>query len=168
MLQPSDVVVLFAVISERDPWTMRSLADRLGVPHATVQRGLARLVAAGVYDSDRREVIPHAAEEFVGHAVRYLHPGGLGALVRGVPTAWAASPLCDEIASVDPPPVWPDPHGDVRGQAVEPLDARLPALSRQWPAVAELAALADAIRLGDTRSRAAARRHLHGLIYNRS
>ena len=167
MLRPPDVVVLFAVISARDSWTIRSLADRLGVPHATVQRALTRLAQAGVYDGDSRQAIPYEAEDFVEHALRYLHPVNLGALVRGVPTAWAASPLREEIVSDDPPPVWPDPDGSVHGHAVEPLDPRLPALSRTWPAVAQLAALADAIRLGDVHSRAAAQRHLHGRIYRR-
>ena len=126
-----------------------------------------RLAEAGVYDGDSRQAIPYEAEEFVEHALRYLHPVNLGALVRGVPTAWAALPLRAELVSDDPPPVWPDPNGSVRGQAVAPLDSRLPALSRTWPAVAQLAALADAMRLGDASTRAVAQRHLHGRIYRR-
>ena len=165
MLRPPDVVVLFAAISARGSWTIRSLADRLGVPHAMVQRALTRLAETGVYDSDSRQAIPHAAEDFLEHALRYLHPIRLGTIVRGVPTAWGASPLREEIFSNGPPPVWPDPDGDVRGNAVEPLDSRLPALVRTWPAVAQLAALADAIRLGDAHTRAAAQRHLHARIY---
>lgn len=168
MLQPSDVVVLFALMSQHDSWTLRSLADRLGVQHSKIQRALDRLAEAGLYDPDRRQVIPHAAEEFVEHALRYLHPAREGPVVRGVPTAWAASPLRGEIVSDDLPPVWPDPEGNVRGQAVKPLDGRLPALARDWPEVAELAALADALRLGDARSRAAAQRHLHERFTARS
>jgi len=160
MLQPSDVVVLFALMSQHDAWTLRSLADRLGVQHSKVQRALDRLAEAGLYDPDRRQVIAHAAEEFIEHALRYLHPAREGPVVRGVPTAWAASPLKSEISSGDLPPVWPDPRSKVRGQAVEPLDESLPRLVRRWPEVAELAALADALRLGDARSRAAAQRHL--------
>ena len=168
MVQPSDVVVLFALLNETDGWTMRSLAERLGVQHSKVQRGMERLAEAGLYDAHRRRVIPHATEEFVDHALRYLHPAREGPVVRGVPTAWAASPLKDEIATDDLPPVWPDPESNIRGQAVEPLDKSLPRLARTWPDVAELAALADALRLGDSRSRAAARKHLHERIYARS
>ncbi len=164
MLQPADIVVLFALLNESEGWTLRSLADRLGVQHSKVQRALERLANAGLYDADRRQVVPHAVEEFVDHALRYLHPVHEGALVRGVPTAWGAAPLKDEILSTEPPPVWPEPRGKVRGQAVEPLDARLPALTRSWPEVAELAALADALRLGDARTRAAAQKHLHERI----
>jgi DNA-binding transcriptional MocR family regulator len=168
MLQPSDVVVLFAVQSENGSWTLRSLAERLGVQHSKVQRALDRLEEVGLYDARRRQVIPHAAEEFLVYALRYVHPVREGALARGVPTAWAAAPLRAEIVSEDLPPVWPDPSGAVRGQSVEPLDDRLPALAKEWPAVAELAALADALRLGDARSRAAARRHVHERLARRS
>lgn len=164
MLQSSDIVVLFALLSADTPWTLRSIAARLGVAHAKVQRALERLERAGLYDATRRRVIPHAAEEFLVHGLRYVHPATTGAVTRGVPTAWAAPPLSAEIVDSDLPPVWPDPMGEVRGQAVTPLDARLPALAREWPEVAELAALTDALRIGDARSRELARRHLHERI----
>jgi hypothetical protein len=169
MVRPSDVVVLFALVNQSPGWTLRSLADRLSVQHSKVQRALDRLAEAGLYDPDRKQVIPHAAEEFVEHALRYLHPAREGPVVRGVPTAWAALPLKAEIASSDDlPPVWPDPTSKIRGQAIKPLDDSLPELARKWPEVAELAALADALRLGDARSRAAARKHLHERIYARA
>jgi DNA-binding transcriptional MocR family regulator len=168
VLQSADVVVLFALLNEREGWTLRSLADRLGVQHSKVQRAVDRLADAGLYDAHRRRVIPHAAEEFVRHGLRYLHPAREGAVVRGVPTAWAAPPLHKEIVGDELPPVWPEPRSKIRGQAVEPLDESLTRLVRSWPEVAELAALADALRLGDARSRAAAQRHLHKRISARS
>lgn len=160
MVRPSDVVVLFAVRESSGDWTLRSLADRLGVKHSKVQRALERLADAGIYDPLRRVVVAHAAEEFVVHALKYLDPIREGPSVRGVPTAWAASPISDEIVANGDPPVWPHPTGPARGPAVRPLDDRLPALVSSWPEVAEMAALVDALRLGDARSRAAAERHL--------
>lgn len=164
MIKPADVVVLFALSVAPNGWTLRSLATRLGVQHSKVQRALARLERAGLYDARRREVVPHAADEFVLHALKYLHPIAEGPMVRGVPTAWAAQPLRGEILASEPSPVWPDPHGTIRGPAVEPLDAVLPQLVERWPEVAELAALADALRIGDARVREAARRHLHARL----
>jgi DNA-binding transcriptional MocR family regulator len=164
-MQPPDVLVLFALMEQDEPWTLRSLAARLGVQHSKVQRAVDRLAQSGLYDAERRRVIPHAAEEFLDHALRYLDPVQLGPVVRGVPTAWAAPPLSDGIMDEGLPPVWPDPNGKVRGQSVAPLDARLPGLVASWPEVAELAALADALRLGDSRSRSAARKHLHDRLY---
>lgn len=137
-----------------------SLAVRLGVKHSKVQRALERLADAGLYDPMRRQAIPHATEEFLLHALKYLHPIREGAASRGIPTAWAAAPLREELASNGGmPPVWSDPRGSVRGHAVEPLDESLLAQS-SWPELAELAALLDALRLGDARVREAAERHL--------
>lgn len=162
MLRPSDVLILFALVAEdREPWTLRTLAERLGVQHSKVQRGLDRLAHAGLYDADRRQVVPAPAEEFLLHGLKYLHPLSEGPVQRGVPTAWGAPPLSGEIVSpADSIPVWPSPHGTVRGPSVEPLDPVLPALIEAWPEVAELAALADGLRLGDARTRRAAATHL--------
>jgi DNA-binding transcriptional MocR family regulator len=160
MLRPSDVVVLFALLNVDEGWTLRSVADRLGVKHSKVQRALERLAESGLYDPRRRVVPRHAAEEFVLHALRFLHPIREGAIVRGVPTAWGAAPLREEIAASEAVPVWPSVTGTVRGPAIEPLDPVLPALVSSWPEVAELAALCDALRIGDARSRDAAARHL--------
>jgi len=161
VVRPADVLILFAVVAERGPWTIRSLAERLGVPHAKVQRGLDRLATVGIYDPTRRRVVASAAQEFVLHALRYVHPVVEGPLARGVPTAWGALPLRDELtAGDDAPPVWASARGSVRGPSVEPLDPSLPALVASWPEVAELAALADGLRLGDARTRKAAAGHL--------
>jgi DNA-binding transcriptional MocR family regulator len=160
VLRPPDVVVLFALLNVDRGWTLRSVADRLGVKHSKVQRALERLAKAGLYDPERRAVPRQAAAEFVLNALRFLHPVREGATVRGVPTAWAANPLREEIAAGDAPPVWPSATGTVRGPAIEPLDPVLPALSLSWPEVAELAALCDALLVGDARSRDAAARHL--------
>lgn len=160
MLQSSDVLLLFAILRSDEEWTLRSLGDRLGVKHSKVQRSLARLEAAGLFDGGRRRLVPHATEEFLVHALTYLHPVREGAMVRGVPTAWGAEPLRREIDAEAPFPVWPDPKGKVRGPAVDPLDPVVPRLVEDWPEVAELAALADALRLGDARTRAAAERLL--------
>jgi DNA-binding transcriptional MocR family regulator len=160
MVQSSVVVVLFAVAESDDEWTLRSLADRLGVKHSKTLRALGRLAEAGLYDPARRRLIEPSVEEFLLHALRYLHPIAEGALTRGIPTAWGAAPLSDEIHSQEPPPVWPDPRGTFRGPAIEPLDDSLPRLSKEWPEVAQLAALADGLRIGDARTRSAAERLL--------
>ena len=166
-LQPSDVLVLLALYSVEDGWTLRSIADRLGVKHSKVQRALERLQRAGLYDPRRRRAVPAATEEFLLHALRFLHPLQEGPHVRGFPTAWGAEPLRREISSDEPPPVWPHPAGPVRGPAVEPLDERLPALLDSWPELAAMASLADALRVGDARTREAAANHFKSILAGR-
>lgn len=165
MLSSPDILVLLALLETDAGWTLRSVADRLGVKHSLVQRGLQRLEVAGLYDPRRRMVNQPAAEEFLLHGVRYLRPVQEGALARGVPTAWAAAPLSAEITSEDQPPVWPDPSGEVRGPSVEPLHECVPRLVEVWPEVAELAALVDGLRIGDARTREAAARHLRERVW---
>jgi DNA-binding transcriptional MocR family regulator len=167
LLQSSDVLILLALYSVEPDWTLRSVAERLGVKHSKVQRALERLERAGLYDARRRKPIRPATEEFLIHALRYLHPLEEGPVVRGFPTAWGAEPLRRVISSEEPPPVWPDPAGPVRGPAVEPLDERLPALIDDWPEVASWASLADALRVGDTRTRAAAADHFRAMLASR-
>jgi DNA-binding transcriptional MocR family regulator len=165
MLSPPDILVLLALLETDAGWTLRSVADRLGVKHSLVQRGLQRLELAGLYDPRRRMVNQPAAEEFLLHGVRYLQPAQEGPLARGVPTAWAAAPLKSEITSDDQPPVWPTPTGEVRGPSVEPLHECVPDLVETWPEVAGLASLVDALRIGDARTREAAARHLRKRVW---
>jgi hypothetical protein len=135
-------------------WTVRSLEAEIGIPRSVVQRSLVRLEQAGLLEEGRRRVNVGRAEELLVHGVKYVFPPVRGGETRGVPTAWAAPPLQDKLAhSGELPPVWPDPMGSVRGIAVEPLHDSAPEISRRDPALTELLALTDGIRLGDARVR---------------
>lgn len=156
MIKDSDVYVLSGLVAhDNGDWTYRSLAERLGVPHAVVQRALSRTEDAGLYSAHRCRVhLPHF-EEFSVHALRFLAPARLGALTRGVPAAWAAAPMNEAIISSgeEPPPVWPYAHGQVRGQAVEPLHRAAPEAIGEWSDLGEILALLDSLRVGDARVR---------------
>jgi hypothetical protein len=154
VLNGQDVIVLLKLAGEDQEWTVRSLEAELGIPRSGVHRSLQRLSAAGLYDLTRRRTNVSQAEEFLVHAVKYLFPPEMKGETRGVPTAWAAPPLADELASPsDLPPVWPDPQGRQRGIAVSPLHPAVPELARRDPELAERLALIDAIRMGDARVR---------------
>jgi hypothetical protein len=47
--------------------------------------------------------------------------------------------------------VWPDPTGEVRGQAIEPLYRSVPTAARNDPELYVLLSLIDAIRVGRVR-----------------
>lgn len=155
MVKASDIYVLSGLLANRGDWTYRSLAERLRVPHAVVQRALSRANAAGLYSPDRREVhLPHF-DEFAAHALRFVAPAQLGALVPGVPAAWAAEPMAGAIRSSgdEPPPVWPYASGRIRGQAIEPLHPSAPDAAEEWPRLGEVLAVLDSLRAGDPRVR---------------
>jgi hypothetical protein len=168
MVQPSDIYVLAGLVAVDEPWTYRSLAVQLGVSHPLVQRALERARDAGLYLFERR--VPHLAniEEFALHGLRFVAPGHLGEVVPGVPTAWAAPPVSDVIATgEDLPPVWPTADGPVRGQALEPLHRAAPHVAPALPALAQLLAVLDSLRTGDARVRTAAGELLPSLLASR-
>jgi hypothetical protein len=170
MVRRSDIYVLSGLLAQDSDWSYRSLADRLHVPHPVVQRALARAQDADLYSPERREVhVPHF-EEFALHALRFVAPARLGALVPGVPAAWAAEPMVGAIHSSgeEPPPVWPYARGRVRGQAIEPLHPAAPEAVEGWPELGEILALLDSLRAGDTRVRRMAEDLLMSLLGERA
>lgn len=161
MLKGQDVLILLRLLSAPGDSTVRSIGDSLDLDPAGVHRGLKRLEEAGLVNGERRRVNRANAEEFLLHGLKYVFPAQEKGLTRGVPTAWAAEPLRDELAPTDePPPVWPDARGRVRGVAVSPLHENVPALARRDPRLWEQLALLDAIRLGDGRVRSLASKRL--------
>ena len=155
VVKDSDIYVLAGLLAQSEPWSYRSLAERLRVPHPVVQRALARTKGADLYSSDRREVHRPHFEEFAIHALRFVAPAQLGPLMPGVPAAWAAEPMASAIRSSgdEPPPVWPFARGRVRGQAIEPLHSAAPEAVEGWADLGELLALLDSLRAGDARVR---------------
>ena len=161
MLKGQDILVLLRLLEESDGWTVRSIGEPIGLDPAGVHRALKRLADARLVDAKRRRVNRANAEEFLVHGLKYLFPARQGGMSRGVPTAWAAAPLSEELAPVDePPPVWPDARGDARGVSLEPLHEKAPEIASRDRNLAERLALIDAIRIGDGRVRSLAERRL--------
>jgi hypothetical protein len=157
MLKGQDILGLLKLLHEPEDWTVRSLGASLDLDLAGVHRALRRLDEARLTNSKARRVNRSNADEFLVHAVKYLFPPEQGGATRGVPTAWAASPLNEQLAPVDEPaPVWPDPRGKVRGISLEPLHHSALLLARNDPSLAGDLALIDAIRIGDGRVRSLA------------
>lgn len=161
MIKGQDILVLLKLCNEPGEWTVRALGDAVGLDPASAHRALARLEEARLIDATRRRVNRSNTREFLLHGAKYAFPPRQGGMSRGVPTAWAAPPLSELLAGVDePPPVWPDPKGKVRGIAVEPIHENAPAVVGRDRLAAEQLALLDAIRLGDGRIRSLAAEEL--------
>jgi hypothetical protein len=167
VLKPADIYVLAGLVGRDRKWTYRQLGADLHVPHALVQRAIARAGEADLYSEPRRLVhIPHF-EEFASHALRFVAPARLGPIVPGVPAAWAAPPMSNLIRSSrdEPQPVWPTAEtGSVRGQALEPLHPAAVGAARNDPELAQMLSLLDSLRAGDVRVRRVARDELHNRL----
>jgi len=157
ILKPQDVVVLLKlVVIGKESWSVSSLSVDLFMSPSEVHAGIRRAKAANLAVKIINRVTPaiRSLEEFVIHGMRYVYVPDRGEITRGMPTLHAGPPLSQMLVpSNDPPPVWPDPGGEVRGQSFSPLYKSVPKAARQDHQLYELLVLADAIRGGRTRER---------------
>jgi hypothetical protein len=186
-LSPQDVVVALKLLAAGPKrWTYAQLGEDLALSASQVFRSVTRAEAVRLLEAGFRTVPPPPGsksqdrplvlarpnranlKEFLIHGIRYTFPVHRGGLVRGIPTAHAAPPLNQQLAeSFDPPPVWPDASGSVRGLEFSPLYRNVPAAARRDPKLYELLALVDAIRDGRARERDLAIRELTARIDER-
>jgi hypothetical protein len=131
--------------------------------HSAVKRSLAASLAV----HKNEEIVPNIRnlEEFLVHGLKYVFLPERGEMTRGMPTGYAAPPLGDLfVSSNEPPPVWPDPEGDVRGIAFSPLYKSAPKAARVDPKLYELLVLVDGIRAGRARERDIASKELRARL----
>lgn len=155
ILKPQDIFILLKLVSlGKAQWSYASLARDLYMSTSEVHAGMRRAVAAHLMGPQKGHLLKKSFEEFLIHGIKYAFPPDHGSLTRGLPTSYAAPPLKDVISQpTEPPPVWPDPEGTVRGYEFSPLYKSVPKAALQDRKLYELLALVDAIRDGRTRER---------------
>jgi hypothetical protein len=155
VLKPQDILILLKLVASREiEWSYPSLAHDLYMSVSEVHAGIKRAGAARLMDLQRRVPIKKALEEFLIHGVKYAFPPTRGALVRGMPTGYAAPPLVDLIVQTnEPPPVWPYIEGLVRGHEFSPLYKSVPMAAAKDKGLYEFLTLVDAIREGRAREK---------------
>jgi hypothetical protein len=168
-IKPQDVAVLLQLLlldapeasagadearETRTPPPLTHIAAGTLLSVSEVHYALRRLAEARLLRAGERQVNRHAMEEFLIHGVKYAFPPVRGGMARGIPTAYAAPPLCDLFMASDDGdiPVWPHASGTMRGSGFSPLYPAAPAAALADPKFYELLALIDAIR-GDARAR---------------
>ena len=164
ILKPQDILVLLKLVAiGSEDWSYSGLATELGMSPAEVHAALKRASAAQLAVQENNKIKPLIThlEEFLIHGLKYVFVPDRGELTRGMVTSVAAVPLQAAFyPSNEPPPVWPDPAGNMRGMAFSPLYKAAPKAARHDPALYELLVLVDAIRGGRTRERAIAIKEL--------
>ena len=156
-LKPQDILVLLKLVAIGDnDWAYNTLAIELGMSSSEVHSAIKRALSAGLAIQKQEKIIPYQRnlEEFLVHGLKFVFIPERGEMVRGLPTAHAAAPMKEEfIADGEPPPVWPDPNGEVRGISFSPLYKSVPKAAKLDPRLYELLVLVDAIRSGQARER---------------
>jgi hypothetical protein len=155
VLKPQDVVVVLKLSVANDPkLSYSALAGALGMSPSEVHAAVQRATQAGLLRPDSRQPNRAAVLEFLVHGLKYAFPPDRSGVTRGMPTSHAAAPLSSKIVQGDDlPPVWPDPHGTVRGEALAPLYDSVPTAARNDAKLYECLALVDALRSGRARER---------------
>jgi len=157
VLKPQDILVVLKLISlEGKHWTYAQLATQLNMSPSQLHSAVKRLLASQLATQIEDRITPNVRnlQEFLIHGLKYMFVPEQGEMTRGIPTGYAAPPLNEVFGSYDePPPVWPDPDGKVRGIAFSPIYTVVPKVVSDDPKLYELLVLIDAIRGGRARER---------------
>ena len=154
-LKPQDLVValkLVAMRGERVPYS--ELGKQLRLSQFEAHAATRRLVAARLATDIEGEIKPIMAtlKNFVYYGAPYCFPPVRGEMTIGFPTAYGVNPLKEKVMFADEnPPVWPSAEGNKRGMTLLPLYERAPLAANEDPALYELLALFDALRIGQKR-----------------
>ena len=156
-LKPQDIFVLLKLVAlDKKPWTFNELSVELGMSPSEVHGAAKRALAAKLAVKDDEKIRPNIRNlgEFLFHGIQYVFIPERGELNRGMPTAYASAPMESFfVEDSEPPPVWPDPEGQVRGMSFSPLYKSVPKAAKKDPKLYELLALVDGIRGGRARER---------------
>lgn len=165
MIKPQDILFLLKLVSKGgDPWSYNSLAQELNMSPSEVHAAAQRSLKAKLSIEQDGKICPHISNlsEFLTHGIQYVFGVEQGELNRGMPTSYAAPPMDSHfVVDNDPPPVWPDPEGKVRGMSFSPLYKSAPGAAKKDPKLYELLVLVDGIRGGRARERNFARLELN-------
>ncbi len=157
ILKPQDIFILLKLIAiGKSDWSYAKIGVDLEMSPSEVHAAIKRSLRAQLAVQTNSKTVPNTKnlEEFLVHGIRYVFLPERGEITRGLATISAAAPLTNEmVSSGDPPPVWPDPEGETRGQSFSPLYKSVPKAARKDEKLYELLALVDAIRGGNTRER---------------
>lgn len=139
-----------------DPFSVRGLESALGISKTEVNASIKRSISSGLAIKDRASgrARPNRRNlcNFIIHGLKFVFPAKPGAMMRGVPTAFAALSLKKQLVSAgEYIYVWPFAKGKDMGQSVKPLFKSVPEAALRDDRLYEYLALVDAIRLGNQR-----------------
>lgn len=163
-LKSQDVLFLLKLVAVKsNQWSFNKLAIELGMSPSEVHAASKRVIKAKLAIKQEGQVKPIIRNlvEFFLHGIQYVFVPERSGLNRGMPTSYAAEPLREHfLTDNEPPPVWPDPEGEVRGESFSPLYKSVPHAAKNDTELYQLLVLVDAIRGGRAREREIAKKEL--------
>ena len=165
-MHSQDIVIALKLAFDTEELPYVKLGEELGLSASQVHAAVRRAGESGLLFPGTRKVNEQALLEFLVHGLKYVFPAKRGAVVRGMPTAHSAPPLCKTIVDDGTPVVWPDPKGTTRGESLEPLHKIVPGAAKRDSQLYESLSLVDAIRSGRARERKLATKKLEAMLTN--
>ncbi len=163
-LKSQDVLFLLKLVSiKNNDWSFNKIAIELGMSPSEVHAASKRAIMAKLASKQEGKIRPIIRNllEFLTFGIQYVFVPERSGLIRGMPTAHAVEPLVSHfMSSSEPPPVWPDSEGEVRGESFSPLYKSAPNAAKNDSELYQLLALVDAIRGGRAREREIAKKEL--------
>jgi len=161
--RPIDLVSGHSALA--DACSSRGLEASTGVSKSEVNASINRSIAIGMAMLDRKSKLPKvnvsALLEFIVYGIKYVFPANPSAMVRGLPTSFAAPVLKGiTMTAGEFIHVWPDAEGSDKGQSVQPLYKTVPMAVKKDPRLYSFLALVDAIRVGQARESDMAKKEL--------
>lgn len=152
-MRPQDVIILLKILSLNNPeFRLIDLCQSIGISLSEVSDSISRSVFARLIAPDKKTPLRKAIYEFLVHGLPYVFPAQPGALVVGTPTAYSAVPLSDTFG-MEEPVVWADAEGKIKGQEISVFHPNQSQAAKVDPALYELLALTDALRIGKLREK---------------
>lgn len=164
-LRPQDIVLAIKMSLEKGPAKSNvQMAHELRISPAEAYNSVIRLRSARLLDSEDRPILRNL-KNLIVHGIPYFYPAEVGSLVRGISVAHSGPILRDILKqSKDDKYVWPDPDGKELGQAIKPLFKSIPQAAKMDAKLYEVLSLIEALRVGKTRERELAEKHLAGAL----
>jgi hypothetical protein len=156
-MKAQDILVTLKLLVSGWPGSYAAMGMQIGLSASETHAAFQRARRVGLIHPEDNVPNKTALAEFLLHGLKYVFPARPGPKTRGMPTIHAAPPLAAEFhvpSRIDEDiPVWPDPHGKLRGYEFKPLCRSVPRAAHNDAKLYEWLVLADALRGGRGRER---------------
>lgn len=151
-MRPQDVLILLKKITKNGKNLLnKDIAASLKISQSEVSEALERCRIAKLVDRNKQKINIMALEEFLIYGLKYVFPAQPENIVRGIPTAFSATPIKEQISQGVEKYVWPYNKGTERGQGIEPLYKSVPEIVNDDAELYELLVIVDTLRIGKIR-----------------
>lgn len=151
-MRPQDVVILLKKTTKDGKNLLnKDIAASLKISPSEVSEALERCRIAKLVDRNKQKVNIMALEEFLIYGLKYVFPVQPDCIVRGIPTAFSATPIKEQICQGAEKYVWAYNKGTERGQSIEPLYKSVPEIVNDDVELYELLVIVDTLRIGKIR-----------------